>query len=480
MRQHRCTPCPLDAGIVPERAGQTESGRPAGGPVQGTVRPVWFESERKDNRRQSGAWKWLTVSALSAAVGSACTLAAQSVRGSVAGDKPAAWAAAPPATVRVAAAGTRAEGDRMQPSWLPTPAAPSVPVAAQLAGGIVEAVKKVEPAVMGVVNYAQVADFFTQETKLEATGVGTGVLFHKDGQNGYLVTNNHVVEGAARVEVVMGTGKHVRAAVVGTDRYTDLAVLRVPLQAVRTIQPAEFANSNAIQVGEPAIAIGTPLGLDFADSVTAGIVSAKKRIMPVEEPQTQQVLDYQAVIQTDAAINPGNSGGPLCNIRGQVIGINSSKIVAPNFEGMGFAIPSNEVRNIANQLMRTGHALHPALGIAGYSLATLPEQWWPNVPVDYGVWVKSVTSAAAKQAGLEPQDVIVGIDGHDVKTMADLRTYLFEKQPGQDVTLRVYRGSRLFTARVKLGQMKSDNSVQAPASDESESDPFAPPDGFWN
>lgn len=324
---------------------------------------------------------------------------------------------------------------------------------------IVSAVKRVEPAVMGVVNYAQVSDFFSQQTKLEATGVGTGVLFYKDKWWGYAVTNNHVVEGAARVEVVLDSGRHVRAFVVGTDRYTDLAVLKVPLASVKAITPVTFADSDNIEAGEQAIAIGTPMGLDFADSVTAGIVSAKKRIMPVEEPETQQILDYQAVIQTDAAINPGNSGGPLVDISGRVIGINSSKIVAQNFEGMGFAIPSNQVRSIAEQIMRNGHAVHPALGIQGYSLATLPEEWWPDVPVDYGVWIKAVHSSDAARAGLRAQDVIVAIDGHEIRSMADLRTHLFEEQPGKVVTLRLYRGSKLLTVQVRLGQMKTDNTA---------------------
>lgn len=330
---------------------------------------------------------------------------------------------------------------------------------------ITQAVKRVEPAVMGVVNYTQISDLFSQQTKLQPTGVGTGVLIEKANRFGYLVTNNHVVEGAAKVEVVMGTGRHIVAEVVGTDEYTDLAVLRVPLAAVAHITPAVFADSNAIEVGEPAIAIGTPMGLDFADSVTAGIVSARQRMMPVEEPQTQQVLDYQAVIQTDAAINPGNSGGPLVNIRGNVIGINSSKIVAPNFEGMGFAIPSNEAKSIARQLMVTGHASHPALGIAGYSLSSLPEEWWPDVPVDYGVWVKSVTSTEARKAGIQPQDVIVGINKHDVKTMADLRTYLFADKPGKPVTLRIYRGNQQLTVMLKLGEMRSANTAFAPQHD---------------
>ena len=339
--------------------------------------------------------------------------------------------------------------------------------------GITQVVKEVKPAVMGVVNYATVTDFFSQTSKLQPTGVGTGVLFYKDRTHGYAVTNNHVVEGASKVEVVLATGKHVQAQVVGTDPYTDLAVLRVPLAAVHNVTPITFANSNNIETGEPAIAIGTPLGLDFADSVTAGIVSARQRIMPVEDPQSQSTLDYQAVIQTDAAINPGNSGGPLVNINGEVIGINSSKIVAPNFEGMGFAIPSNEVKNIADQIMKGGHALHPALGITGESLASIPEQFWPDVPVDYGVWVKLVVSPEAQKSGVQSQDVIVAIDNHPVKNMADLRTYLFQKKPGDVVALDVYRGEQKLQFKVQLGEMKSVNTTRMSAS-ANPADPVTP------
>lgn len=356
------------------------------------------------------------------------------------------------------------------------------PVRFRLDDGIVQAVKKVQPAVMGIVNYSQVSDFFAQRTRLETQGIGTGVLILKDARYGYIVTNNHVVQDAAQVDAVLPSGKHVRAEVVGTDPYTDLAVIRVPVDPVKSVTPPVFADSDAIEVGEPAIAIGSPMGLDFANSVTAGIVSATKRIMPVQMEQGGQtvVLDYQTVIQTDAAINPGNSGGPLLDIDGRIIGINSSKIAAPSVEGMGFAIPSNQVRHIAEQIIRTGHAEHPALGVTGYSLTALPDAYWPDVPVDYGVWVQSVTSASAREAGVRANDVIVGIDKHDVRTMADLRTYLFQYHPGDVVSLRLYRGHKLMSVKVKLGAMPAVRTAMArPAmGDDEEGDTLAPWSGF--
>jgi len=396
------------------------------------------ETSEEKPLKQNRSWRrWAGVVVLSALVGSASTTAIIK-------------AVAAPEAMTASAIAVVSD----------SPTTPSIlPAAVKVSDGITRAVKQVEPAVMGVVNYARISDFFSEQTKLQANGVGTGVLVYKDDSYGYLVTNNHVVQGAAKVETVMTSGKHVKATVVGTDPYTDLAVLKIAVSYVKGIHPAEFANSNDIEAGEPAIAIGTPMGLDFADSVTAGIVSAKQRTMPVEVPDTQDILDYQSVIQTDAAINPGNSGGPLLNIKGQVIGINSSKIAAPNFEGMGFAIPSNEVRAIANQIMKTGHAVHPALGIAGQSLVQIPEQFWPDVPVDYGVWIQRVTQAASQSGGLQSQDVIVGIDGHEVRTMADLRTYLFQMKPGQVVTLRVYHGKQIENLKVKLGEAQGVNTT---------------------
>ncbi|MCL6631750.1 MAG: trypsin-like peptidase domain-containing protein [Alicyclobacillus herbarius] len=416
-----------------------------------------WNAQRKD--RRTGLWRWAGVVVLSALVGSAATMALY-----------------PSLQGRDVITTTADAATENRSVTLPASANVSVNDA------IVEAVKKAKPAVVGVLNYKEVSDFFSQQTKLKANDVGTGLLFHKDSKYGYIVTNNHVVDGGAKVEVVFEKGKHVTAEVVGTDEFTDLAVLRVPIKYVSHIQPAQFANSDSIQVGEPAIAIGSPMGLDFADSVTAGIVSAKKRIMPVQTPDGQQVLDYQAVIQTDAAINPGNSGGPLLNINGQVIGINSSKIVDPTVEGMGFAIPSNEVKTIAAEIMATGHAEHPALGVSGYSLRAVPEQWWPDVPVDYGILVQEVQSESAKQSGLKPGDVIVAINGHAVQTMPDLRTYLFQAKPGETVMLTVYRGHKKMDFKVTLGKMETPNTTVGGASQSNAggNDPFSIPSEFFN
>ena len=329
---------------------------------------------------------------------------------------------------------------------------PVQPVTVQTSDAIVQAVKKVIGSVVGVVNYQAVQNSSGMPgSTLQETGVGSGVIFDP---RGYIVTNYHVIQGASKVEVVLYNKKHVYATVVGADPYTDLAILKIPAADITSSNVAQFGNSSTLQLGEPAIAIGNPAGLDFADSVTAGVISATSRTMPVIDEASGNVIGEETVLQTDAAINPGNSGGPLANIAGQVIGINSSKIVAQGFSGMGFAIPINEVKTIANEIITTGHALHPALGIEAESLTSVPAQYQPNIPVNYGVWVYKVTSPTAKQAGIEHGDVIVAINGQKVTGFTDLRTILWNNyKPGQTVTVTVYRGQQKLNLKLTLGDL---------------------------
>jgi len=341
-----------------------------------------------------------------------------------------------------------------------------------ISDGITQVVKKTSGAVFPVLNYQTSSQYSfggfgsgygggsdgSGQDQEEA--VGTSVLFKKDSSNAYLVTNNHVIEGANKVEIVTASGKHITAQIVGADPYTDLAVLKVSASAVANITPLSFANSDDIEIGEPVVAIGTPEGLEFQDSVTSGIVSGNQRIMPVQDPNTQETLNYQSVIQTDAAINPGNSGGPLLDLQGDVIGINSSKIVDPSVQGMGFAIPSNTVITIVNQILQTGHAVHPAIGIEGYELDTVPQSYWPNVPVNYGIYVRTVTSSQAQAAGIKAGDVIVGINGTTVRTLADLREVLFKLSPGQTVQVQLYRGSKKMTVTEKIGTLQPSSSYE--------------------
>ncbi|WP_067933761.1 trypsin-like peptidase domain-containing protein [Alicyclobacillus kakegawensis] len=393
------------------------------------------------SKQGPGVWKWVAVCVVSAIVGSGSTMAAL-----------------PWATRHLQASSTASNTPASSTSSR-APAVTSTNVDVNVTSGITQLVKKAAPAVAAVVNYTSSQNFFTQQTQDQESDIGTGVLIEKNGDTAYLVTNNHVVEGGSKVSLVLESGKHVSAEVVGTDPYTDLAVLKTSATNFSGVEPLPLANSDSIEVGEPVVAIGTPMGLDFTDSVTSGIVSAKSREMPVEEPESQQTLDYQSVIQTDAAINPGNSGGPLLNIEGQVIGITSSKIAEEGVEGIGFAIPANLVKMVASEIIQSGHATHPALGIEAYPVDEVPPSYLQGVPTNTGVYVLKVTSTATKDAGLKAGDVIVRINSTNVQDTADLRTALFETKPGDKVQVTVYRGQKRLTLTIPVQKMSTPNDA---------------------
>lgn len=294
------------------------------------------------------------------------------------------------------------------------------------------------------------------DSGLQEAGEGSGVIYKKNGNDAYVVTNNHVVDGAAGLEVVLKDGTKVKGELVGTDSYTDLAVIKIDGSKVDTV--ATFGDSEALKVGEPAIAIGSPLGSAYANSVTSGVVSAKARTMTDENTGINAT-----VIQTDAAINPGNSGGPLINIAGQVIGINSSKLASTQtststiaVEGMGFAIPSNDVVKIIDQLEQNGKVVRPALGVGTYDLTDISAQQQEKilkVPADVttGVVIGSVTPAMpAEKAGLKQYDIITEIDGEAVTNNADLKTALYKKKVGDTIEVTYYREGKKETAKVEL------------------------------
>lgn len=389
-----------------------------------------YRSTRKGGPWSKTAVKWVAVTVVSALVGSVSTLFAVPLM--IQNN----WVAIPALT---------------NPNFTNTSYLPTQNVTVNINDAIVQAVKKVTPSVVGVLNMQMMANAGPAGgSTLQEAGVGSGVIFDP---RGYIVTNYHVVQGASKVEVVLDNKRHVYATVVGYDEYTDLAVLKIPSSYITPQMVAQFGNSAALQAGEPAVAIGNPAGLDFADTVTSGVISATQRTMPVIDEANGAVLGDETVLQTDAAINPGNSGGPLCNIEGQVVGINSSKIVARGFEGMGFAIPINEVRTIVGEIMTYGHAIHPALGIEGATLSSIPQEYQPNVPVNYGVWVEKVTSSYAAAAGLQKGDVIVGLNGQKVVGITSLRTALQNYKPGDIVTVTVYRNQQKINLRMRLTQL---------------------------
>ncbi|MDT9490929.1 trypsin-like peptidase domain-containing protein [Streptococcus mutans] len=337
-----------------------------------------------------------------------------------------------------------------------------------------KAVKNVKNTVVSVINYQKTDNSYynydsgsqeknKSEDGLGVYGEGSGVIYKKDGDSAYLVTNNHVVKDAEKLEIMMANGKKIVGKLVGSDTYSDLAVIKISSKYVTTV--AEFANSDKIKVGEPAIAIGSPLGSDYANSVTEGIVSSLSRTV-TSQNENGETISTNA-IQTDAAINPGNSGGALINIKGQVIGINSSKIASSNnsnsgvaVEGMGFAIPSNDVVSIINQLEENGEVVRPALGIsmANLSEASTSGRDTLKIPSDVtsGIVVLSTQSGMPADGKLKKYDVITEIDGKKVASISDLQSILYKHKKGDKIKLIFYREKDKQTVEIQLTKTSQD------------------------
>lgn len=312
---------------------------------------------------------------------------------------------------------------------------------------------KVANAVVSVINFKKSGTTFTESSE------GSGVVYKKANGSAFIVTNNHVIDGAAKIQIITNNSKTVVADLVGKDSLTDLAVLKVADSD--DLSAASFGDSEKIAVGQKVLAIGSPLGSEYASSVTEGIISATKRLVSSEDTSNAN-YGGSTVIQTDAAINPGNSGGPLINLAGQIIGINSMKLSSSSsgtaVEGIGFAIPSDQVVNIVNKLVKYGKVTRPALGISMINLSQVPadeQKSTLKVPTDVsgGVVVYKVNDGSpADKASLKKYDVIVGIDGKNVSTQADLREKLYTHKVGDKVKLTYYRGSEKKTVTIKLNQ----------------------------
>ncbi|MET3319370.1 UNVERIFIED_ORG: serine protease Do [Peribacillus simplex] len=315
-------------------------------------------------------------------------------------------------------------------------------------------VESASKSIVGVVNLQEMQNqnpFQQQSTESETveSGTGSGVIYKKDNGKAYIITNNHVIEGAKEVEISLYDGQKATATVVGADALTDLAVLTIDASVAP--EGIKFGDSDRMRPGEEVLAIGNPLGLDFSRSVTQGIVSATGRSISVDTSDGEWELD---VLQTDAAINPGNSGGALINTAGEVIGINSLKISESGVEGLGFAIPSNDVIPIVTELIENGKITRPYLGVSLANTEELPQYYLQNVPeaAKSGVMVTGIeTGSAAANGGLKQQDIIVEIDGTKISTSAELRKYLYtDKKIGDKVKVKVYRGNEEKTLTITL------------------------------
>jgi serine protease Do len=320
----------------------------------------------------------------------------------------------------VAVASTRATGDSSQ--------------------AVVAAVQRVGPAVVTVVNtmpQQQVFGFFGDSVQ-QPKASGSGVIISPQG---YIVTNNHVVDGYQTLQVIYADGTTVPAELVGTDPFADLAVIKVS-GAVPAV--AELGDSDSLQIGEAVIAIGNPLG-DFKNTVTAGVISGLDRTLGVD-----QGTSYEKMIQTDAAINQGNSGGPLVNLSGQIVGINtaivrgnsSSSAVA---EGLGFSIPSKTVSSIAAQLISKGYVERPYLGVR-WQLISPEIAQANNLPMEWGVYVQAVvTSATADQAGVQRGDIITKIGTEAISDINGFANLLNHHKVGDNVSIEVWRNGQTLT-----------------------------------
>src|SRR5690625_4819434 len=323
---------------------------------------------------------------------------------------------------------------------------------------VTDIVENVSHAVVGVTNLQSRMDFW-EEAESDEAGTGSGVIFKKDKKYAYIVTNHHVVEGADTVEVVLNDESTIEAKLLGTDLFTDLAVLRVSADEVG--EPIELGVSENVKVGEPVIAIGNPLGLMFAGSVTQGIISGKQRTIPQDFNQDGQP-DWQAeVIQTDAAINPGNSGGALINMQGQLIGINSMKIRQNIAQGIGFAIPIDTARPLIDELEQSGVVTRPFLGVEIYSLEEVPKvEWKKNLKlhdeVEGGIKIWNIELLyTTAQAGLQRLDVITEFAGKKVNDILDLRKELYQNlKVGDEVKVTYYRDGEKGQTSVKLGEQR--------------------------
>jgi serine protease Do len=293
-----------------------------------------------------------------------------------------------------------------------------------------EVAENVGPAVVGIVISGNTSSPLTSDSFS-----GSGIIFDS---NGYIVTNNHVIEGATTISVKLSSGKSLEAKVVGADTRSDLAVIKV--DAVN-LPVAVLGDSADVKVGDLAIAIGNPLGEEFAGTVTAGIISALNRTIQYEG-------SVYKVLQTDAAINPGNSGGALCNSAGEVIGINSLKIgSSENAEGLGFAISINEAKGIIDSLMSTGKVMRPYLGIYGATVVA------GNNSVE-GVYVKEVVAGSgAAAAGIKPTDIITELDGQKVTEFENISVILDKHKVGDVVSCIIQRAGKTITVNIALSEM---------------------------
>jgi len=318
---------------------------------------------------------------------------------------------------------------------------------------IIDVVNRIGPSVVMITTNTLVEDFdfFSGPEIRNIQGLGSGVVFRKDG---YILTNNHVVNGDSgivdKIVVMLSDGKSYPAKIVGVDPQTDLAVLKINHN---NLTVPEWGDSEKVQVGQTAIAIGNPLQESLNNTVTVGVVSAKGRVIDVSDE-----IRLRNMIQTDAPINPGNSGGPLLNSAGQVIGINT--LIAAKSQGIGFSIPSNMARSVAAQLIERGYVSRPGLGIAYVHFTEdncriLETRIGQELPVKSGIFIaKVLRGSEADKAGLRPGDILVSIDGTKITDTDLVREITATHKVGTPLKIEYYRNDKKYRTTVKIGEMR--------------------------
>ncbi|WP_461466407.1 S1C family serine protease [Parvimonas micra] len=297
-------------------------------------------------------------------------------------------------------------------------------------------------SVVGITTVGVSEDMFS--TQKQTKGLGSGVIVSKEG---YILTNNHVVDPSKTksVTVILSDGTKRKAKVLWSDKTLDLAVIKIDPKGL-DLKPVEFGDSSQVSIGDKAIAIGNPLGINLKSTLTSGYISGKDRVITLQDGSTMEGL-----FQTDAAINPGNSGGGLFNDKGQLIGINTAK--AGNSDGIGFAIPSNLAKPILEQIIKNGKFESVSLGIKGIDVSRYNVLGQEKLPIDSGVYIHEILSGSpAESAGLKPKDIITKVGDTKVTSNSTLKAALLNYKIGDKVKIEVYRDGKTTTIEVTFSQ----------------------------
>ena len=283
----------------------------------------------------------------------------------------------------------------------------------------------------------------------KSNGIGSGFIYNNDG---YIMTNSHVIEGATSIKVILMSGDVVEASVIGDDEYADIAVIKIDKKYVSKV--ATLGSSDAINVGDTVFTIGSPISSEYYGTVTRGILSGKNRLVNVTvESSNDWIMN---VMQTDAAINPGNSGGPLCNANGDVIGINSMKLVQSQVEGMGFAIPIEDAISYANMIVNGEKIKRSYLGLRMVNVSSTYNFANEDIKIDSKVIsgvaiIEILKDGPCNNTGLKKGDVITKIGDYNIKTVAELRYHLYKYKPNDKINIVVNRNGKVMSYKVTLG-----------------------------